>query len=75
MRAAFPQGPEGDQAPPWMLCPGLPRTSIGWQTGQGHAALTRFAVWFGAQSAQARAALRLRFPEPDGWHGDYDSPT
>lgn len=73
MRAAFPPGSACDDAPPWLLCPGLPRASIGWQTGQGHATLTRFAAAYRASTVPARADLRRRFPEPDGWHGYYDS--
>lgn len=72
LRVAFPGDLDATEAPPWLVCPTLPRGSIAWQTGPGLRAHDGFAAHYGRLDEAARADLRRRYPEPSGWHGFYE---
>lgn len=73
MRARMPVPPSRFDAPPWSLCPDMPRFSVGWRMAGGEDVLEAFRAWFRALSAQDRLAFCAAHPEPPDWEGYYAS--
>ena len=69
---------EGLFAPPWEAIPEIPRGSIGWRMGDGDEYMHFWHTWYAELSAEKRALLRKRYPEPKEvtkglpWKGWYD---
>ena len=58
--------------PPWLICPDVPRYSIGWRMGSLEQSKNEFADWFVGLGNEEKAQFRKDYPEPPEWAGYYD---
>lgn len=58
--------------PPWMVCPYIRRSSVGWRTGFGGAYAEKFQTWLKMMTPKEKKVYREMFPERITWKGWWD---
>lgn len=59
-------------SPPWMVCPYIRRSSVGWRTGFGGAYAEKFQTWLKMMTPKEKKVYREMFPERITWKGWWD---
>jgi hypothetical protein len=65
----------GMLVPPWIMCQGVERSDVNWQSGKPAEYLAKWTTWYRSITAEARSAYSVAFQESKGWSGFYQSLT